>query len=166
MTETSTRFALPFLQPGQAQKEMFHNEALVRVDAALHPVSESLATNDPPATPVAGETWIVGPLPSGLWFGHAGELACWTTAGWRFVTPVAGLLIWVRDLGRWAYHDGSGWQAGPLPLPGVAVGGHQVVGARQSGVATPAGGATIDAEARTAIAAMLTALRSHGLIDS
>ena len=27
------RWALPFLFAGQAQKEMFHNEALVRIDA-------------------------------------------------------------------------------------------------------------------------------------
>ena len=31
MTERSARFALPLLQPGQAQKEVFHNEALTAV---------------------------------------------------------------------------------------------------------------------------------------
>ena len=32
MTERSTRFALPFILPGQAQKEAFHNEAVAAID--------------------------------------------------------------------------------------------------------------------------------------
>lgn len=34
MTDTSARFALPLILPGQAQKEIFHNEALALLDAA------------------------------------------------------------------------------------------------------------------------------------
>jgi hypothetical protein len=33
---TTARFALPLIAPGQAQKEVYHNEALTAVDAALH----------------------------------------------------------------------------------------------------------------------------------
>lgn len=32
--ETTARLGLPLLAPGQAQKELFHNEALALVDAA------------------------------------------------------------------------------------------------------------------------------------
>lgn len=46
----------------------------------------------------------------------------------------------------------------------LRIGGSQVVGARGAAVADPAGGATIDAEARTAIAAILSRLEAHGLI--
>ena len=35
------RWALPFLFAGQAQKEMFHNEALVRIDALVHGIAQS-----------------------------------------------------------------------------------------------------------------------------
>lgn len=38
MTDLPTpRLALPLLQPGQAQKEMYHNEALARLDLAVQP---------------------------------------------------------------------------------------------------------------------------------
>ena len=40
----------------------------------------------------------------------------------------------------------------------------QVVGSQQAAIANPAGGLTIDAEARTAIGSILTALKTHGLI--
>jgi hypothetical protein len=40
----------------------------------------------------------------------------------------------------------------------------KVVGARESAIASPSGGANVDPEARAAIAAMLAALRAHGLI--
>ncbi|WP_338420417.1 DUF2793 domain-containing protein [Sphingomonas profundi] len=166
MTETSARFALPLLQPGQAQKELYHNEALVRIDAALHAQVAATATNDPPATPVTGSSWIVGAAPTGAWIGHAGELAHASAGGWRFIVPVAGMTAWVASAGRWAWHDGTGWRSGALPTGGIAVNGQQVIAARQAAIAAPAGGTTIDAEARACIAAILTAMRAHGLINS
>jgi hypothetical protein len=39
-----------------------------------------------------------------------------------------------------------------------------VVGPRQAAVAAPSGGTVIDAESRTALVAILAALRAHGLI--
>jgi hypothetical protein len=36
MTERSARFGLPFILPGQAQKEVFHNEALAALDGLVH----------------------------------------------------------------------------------------------------------------------------------
>jgi len=42
----------------------------------------------------------------------------------------------------------------------------QVVGPQGSPVADPSGGSTVDSEARTAIGAILSALRAHGLIET
>jgi len=39
-------------------------------------------------------------------------------------------------------------------------------GTRAAAIAGPAGGTTIDAESRTAIGQILTALRQHGLIET
>ena len=49
---------------------------------------------------------------------------------------------------------------------GLFVDGEQVVGTRAEAIASPAGGATVDAEARTAVSQILAALRTHGLIDT
>jgi len=45
------------------------------------------------------------------------------------------------------------------------IGGEQVIGSRAAAIADPAAGATVDNEARTAIDAILDALREHGLIE-
>ncbi|MET1113243.1 MAG: DUF2793 domain-containing protein, partial [Allosphingosinicella sp.] len=65
MADTTPRFALPFILPGQAQKELFHNEALVRIDLALHPAVEGPPASAPPPAPAAGECWIVAPAAGG-----------------------------------------------------------------------------------------------------
>ena len=47
---------------------------------------------------------------------------------------------------------------------GYEVDGLQVVGSRGAAIPTPTGGGTVDAEARTAIGSILSAMRTHGLI--
>ena len=44
--------------------------------------------------------------------------------------------------------------------------GSQVVGTRRQPIASPTGGATMDAEARAAIEQVLSAMRLHGLIET
>ncbi len=46
----------------------------------------------------------------------------------------------------------------------LKVNGVKVVGIQQATIAAPSGGATIDAQSRTAIASILTALKAHGLL--
>lgn len=59
-----------------------------------------------------------------------------------------------------------GW-GGLRPLTGSALllDGLQVVGTRAAAIASPAGGSTVDSEARSAIDQLLGALRQHGLIE-
>ena len=164
---TTPRFALPLLHAGQAQKEMFHNEAVVGIDALLHPDVQAVGIDAPPAAPEPGQAWIVGAAPSGDWAGHANEIACWTDGGWRFALPRAGMQVWAESLAQPVrYRAGTGWQIGVIAARRIEVAGVQVMGARGEAVATPAGGAIVDEQARTAIAGILDALRAHGLIAS
>lgn len=142
-TSTTPRFALPNLFVAQAQKEFTVNEALARIDALLHAVVEGEA-NTPPPLPSDGEAWLVGAAPTGVWSGHAGAIACRQADNWLFVTPRLGLRVFDRAADREARFD-NGWQ-------------------RAATVAVPSGGANVDAEARAAIAGLISALVSAGLL--
>lgn len=163
MDEDTPRLSLPLLSPGQAQKEMFHNEALLRLDAAVQACVEAAAAA-PPSSPVAGQCWLVESPAAGAWQGREGEIALWTSAGWRFVAPKPGMAVWNAGLSLPHRFVGGNWVAGELLCSSVRVNGVQVVGERQPPVPSPSGGTTIDAEARAAIAALTAALMSHGLI--
>jgi hypothetical protein len=165
MSESSARFALPFIVPGQAQKELFHNEALARIDAALHAVVEAGPAQDPPVSPAPGQCWVVAPGAGGAWSARSPAIACWTAGGWRFFEPAEGMLAWNRAAGVWMRWTGSEWSEGTLPATALLIGGQQVVGPRLAEVPSPSGGTTIDAEARAAVAALIATLKSHGLTD-
>jgi hypothetical protein len=165
MGETTARLALPFIMPGQAQKELYHNEALTRIDLALHAAIEGPPLATPPAASHNGQSWIVGAGATGAWSGKDGSLACWTEGGWRFIAPVPGMCVWNKAESYRVHWTGSDWSKGELPVTSLVVAGQKVVGERQPSVPSPSGGTTIDEEARNAIAAITAALKSHGLTD-
>ncbi|HEX8467079.1 MAG TPA: DUF2793 domain-containing protein [Allosphingosinicella sp.] len=165
MADTTPRFALPFILPGQAQKELFHNEALARIDLALHPAVEGPPAGEPPSAPAAGDCWIVAPAATGDWSGRDNMLAIWTEGGWRFLAPPAGTSAWNKASAVPLLWDGSQWRAGELACTALLVNGVKVVGERLPGVASPSGGTIIDVEARVAINALTAVLMSHGLIE-
>jgi hypothetical protein len=163
---TTARLAMPLIQPGQAQKELYHNEALLVADAAVQASVAAVGLDAPPANPAAGACWIVGSAPTGAWAGRAQALAAFTATGWRFVVPREGFAVWdaaTRTVAR--YVEGT-WDRGGVRGNRLVIGGRQVVGPQGPAVADPTGGATADPEARAAVAAILAVLRSHGLIAS
>jgi Protein of unknown function (DUF2793) len=164
MSETTARHAIDLLQAGQAQKEVTHNEALVRIDALLHPAVTSRTLTVPPATPADGGCWIVAAGASGAWAGRDGQIACWHAGGWMFIVATEGCLAWSVADGYFLRRTAGDWTAGLWPTSGVAVGGQQVIGARRPAIADATGGATVDAEVRNTVALILATMRSHGLI--
>lgn len=164
MTNTA-RLSLPLLEPGQAQKEMFHNSALALLDLAVQAAAVGAGENVPPAAPEPGECWIVGPAPEGDWAGRAGQVAGWTTSGWRYVAPREGTRVWLGLSQGTARFSGGAWRLGEQHGK-LFVEAQQVVGTRQPGIVEPTGGAVVDGEARAAITAVLTALRAHGLVET
>lgn len=160
----SPRFDLPYLLPGQAQKEVFHNEALTVLDCALHACVQDVLA-DPPDDPELGQAWIVAAGPAGTWAGRASQLAGWTEGGWRFVAATPGMIVWNKAAGHWIHWTGSGWAEGSWPVASLTIGGVQVVGERLPDVPSPSGGTIIDAEARAAIGQLIATLKSHGLIE-
>ena len=164
MTEQTPRLSLPLLDAAQAQKEMTHNEALALLDIAAQPVVQGMGVNAPPPQPVAGQCWITGPDPQGDWAGQPDRLAGWTNAGWRFLTPQPG---WsARDATSLAtvVRTSSGWEAGVVRGRILSTDGVQGGGPQAPAIAAPTGGSTIDVEARATLDAVLSALRTHGLV--
>ncbi|WP_374410757.1 DUF2793 domain-containing protein [Novosphingobium colocasiae] len=88
----TARFDLPLLYSGQAQKEIFVNEAILRIDSLLHCgiVSEAEA---PPSGVEDGQIWLVATGATGEWATHDGELACRIEGQWSFVIPGEGMRV-------------------------------------------------------------------------
>jgi hypothetical protein len=94
------------------------------------------------------------------------SVAAWTGGGWRFISPTEGMCLYERTSGNWMAFRSGAWESGIVRGSALVIGGQQVVGSRAPAIESPGGGATIDAESRTAIDAILGALRQHGLIDT
>lgn len=139
----SLRHDLPYLFAGQAQKEGYVNEAFARIDTLLHMAVEGTA-NSPPAVPVEGECWLVGSAPSGDWIGHSGLIAALNSGNWLFFSPRDGMRVLNRATGQEMRFVG-GWQVPARPD-------------------LPTGGQTVDAQARSAIAAIVDCLTGAGLL--
>lgn len=124
--DTTENLQLPFLQAGQAQKHVTHNDALVALDAMLHISVATSSLNLPPPSPANGERCIVGAAPSGAFSGHAGSVAAWQGQGWSFHTPRRGWLAHATDADMLLVFDGSNWipvrtrVPQSLPMLGIA----------------------------------------------
>lgn len=140
---TTARFALPMLFAGQAQKEFFVNEAHALTDILLHACVEGLSSV-PPTGPVEGECWIVGEGAGGPWSGHDGALAGYQAGNWLFVRPEVGMQVLDKAASQTLFYS-QGWQ-------------------RISAVSPPAGGETIDAEARDTLQKLIEALEIANLL--
>jgi phage baseplate assembly protein V len=89
--------------------------------------------------------------PTGL---QPGEVAIYNSVGGRVLLKADGTLE----------VTGATKFSSTVEATGLKVSGKQVVGEQQATIAPPAAGGTVDANARTTIGQILTALQAHGLI--
>ena len=160
------RLSLPFLSVGQAQKEFTHNECLQTLDMLVCGSIEEPARTAPPSAPALGGAYIVAEGATGIWAGRANCIAAWTSGGWRFVSPLDGMMLYERTSGTWATFREGAWEIGTLAGTSLNILGQQVVGPRAAAIASPTGGSIVDGEARQAISVILSTLRQHGLIET
>lgn len=139
--------------------------ALQVLDLIVAAAIEEPALSTPPAAPAIGSCYLVGASPTGAWAGRANQLAAFSSGGWRFVAPQDGMRALVKSSGVTASYRGGAWEPGAVIGTKLVVGGQQIVGSRAVAIAAPAGGSTVDAQARAAVNAILAALRQHGLIE-
>jgi hypothetical protein len=104
----SPKLDLAYIVSGQSQKEVTHNDALNDLDSLTQISVINMTTNVPPGSPAEGDSYIIGPSPSGAWSGHAGKIASWYS-GWRIKTPKEGFRAWIQNLDRQYVYNGTSW---------------------------------------------------------
>lgn len=145
--DATARHALPNLYVGQSQKEITHNEALARIDALLHPVVQDRIATPPVGLTAAsdGLCWLITAPATGVWTGRDKQIARWSGGSWRYLSPVAGMTIWIAALEKRLFYIDDVWFE-----PGA--------------IANPVGGSVIDTESRAAIVAILSHLRQISVL--
>jgi hypothetical protein len=149
---------------GCAAQSTISPGALQILDSVACAIVEEPARNDPPPAPSEGASYIVGSAPTSTWMGKTAHIATMSASGWRYIAPFDGLHVLVRSTMLRAEYVGGAWQSGPVRASSIEIGGEKVVSTRAASVSGPAGGVTVDVEARASIEAILAALRHHGLI--
>ena len=139
------RHALPMLFAGQAQKEVTVNRTFALTDVLLHAAVEA-ETTEPPEAPVEGQCWLVGAPASGGFEGRDGFIAGYQSGAWIFASPTDGMRVFDRSSGQSLLYVG-GWR-------------------REAAISTPAGGATVDVEARGTINTLIQILQRSGILPA
>lgn len=108
---TTPNLGLPYIDAGQAQKHVTHNEALRFLDALVQLAVQDRDLTAPPSSPGEGQRWIVKTGATDAWSGHADHIAAWQDGAWQFSAPVAGWVAYVIDEEVLAAWDGDSWNA-------------------------------------------------------
>ncbi len=123
MTASATsRLQLPFLQAGQALKNITHNEALQRLDTGLYLACSNMAADILPNDPAPGLAIIISESPDAALAGHIGHIAVFVNGSWIWFIPKSGWTVW-DDIGQaLRVFGGTGWvdavpQHTPSDLP-------------------------------------------------
>lgn len=118
MTSTP-KLGIPLIDSQQDQPDVTHNQAIMMLQALA--LGALRKTNNPPGSPAAGDTYIVGGAPTGAWGGKANKVATYY-GGWLFIPGVddngtnipmddaqTGLTIFLQEEGGLVTWQGHGW---------------------------------------------------------
>jgi len=114
--------ALDEITASQSAKEVTHNTGLRQLEGRMVRV-KSRTTAAEPASPAAGDTYILPASPTGTnWATFtAKQIVHYYGGSWKAWTPIEGVCLWVNDLDQlWAY-NGTDWVLA-VPAGGDVVG--------------------------------------------
>lgn len=106
---TTSNIGITLVEAAQAQKEVTVNEAFTRIDALLNTgaMDKDLAT--PPNSPATGDLYIVAASnATDAWEGKEAKLTYYDQI-WRFISPRAGMAVWVNDEEKLYRFNGTVW---------------------------------------------------------
>jgi len=108
MTATA-RLDLPFLQAGQALKNITHNEALQRLDSGLYLSCSNMDANSLPGNPAEDLVVLISQSPDITLLDRVGQIAVFTTSGWVWFTPKPGWSLWDETEQTLRIFNGKSW---------------------------------------------------------
>lgn len=103
---------LPIAPGGATDLSVAFNQAMQIIEAFTPLVVQDKDLSAPPATVSgdAGNRWIIGVAPTGVWAGHEGKVALCTAANvWQILTPPDHVVAYVVDEDAEYRYDGSTW---------------------------------------------------------
>ncbi|MEN2986727.1 DUF2793 domain-containing protein [Tistrella sp. BH-R2-4] len=109
MADTTPRLTLPFLSAAAAQKHVQHNEALALLDVAAQMTVKNRTLTTPPSSPAEGDAHLISTGANGLWAWRDGQLAIWTSGGWRFIAPRDGWIVFIEAEQIFIARRGGAW---------------------------------------------------------
>ncbi len=116
MSETHN-LGLPYIDGGQAQKHVTHNEALRILDSAIQIAVLDTTRMAPPGDPAEGDRHLVAAGASGAWAGRTHAIATWQDGVWMFMAPKDGWCVWSVADDAMVVFDGNGWR--PVGTPSL-----------------------------------------------
>lgn len=80
----------------------------------FHLSAKNRTTVTPPASPAAGDTYIVAASATGAWAAKDGQVAVWSATGaaWVFGVPRTGWVAYIEAESKLAAYTGTAWSAG------------------------------------------------------
>lgn len=140
-TEPNTDLTLS--PPGPLQADLIVNPVIRRLGAVggntTGVLDKDLST--PPGSPVEGNSYIIGPAPTGVWTGRSNQIAYWNGVIWQFYIPEEGWRMPVLDEDADYRYSGSAWV---IVSTGSFTGGNLTTALNEAKFADIASAATTD----------------------
>lgn len=109
MTDSSPRYNVPFVQPGQANAHLILNEATAKLEQLANGSVISRTVANQPTTPVDGDAYLLLGGAVGVDWGSQGGNLAYYLGGWFFVQPYEGMTVWIKAEQQYLVYTNGNW---------------------------------------------------------
>lgn len=106
---TTPNLGMELLEANATGQSTRANGSITASDALLHLLIEDKDLNTPSGSQTAGQRFIIGPSPTGVWSDKANYIAGWYNSAWLYWAPKKGMVAHVSDENKDYLYDGSAW---------------------------------------------------------
>ena len=116
------KLGLPYIDQGQAQKEVTHNQALKFLDGLVQLSVKDRSTTAPPGSPIEDDRWIIPAGATGVWSGRTNQIALWTDGAWAYFAPLPGWVCFIEAEGVVVFANNAWQSVSVLTANGASIG--------------------------------------------